>query len=47
MFTKEQLKKQKLDDEQWQEFESKTINYFGRILKENTKEYDKFMMGDL
>ena len=47
MFTKKQLKEQKFNDEQWQEYEAKTINYFSRVLKEGTKDYDKYQNGDL
>ena len=47
MITKQRLREEKLNDEQWQEFEAKTINYFGKILKEGTKEYNNFMMGNL
>ena len=46
-FTKEELKKQKLEDEHWDECEVRVIKYFNRELKEGTKEYDLFQRGDL
>ena len=47
MFTKNQLKEQKFNDEQWQEYEAKTINYFSKVLKEGTEEYNNFQSGNL
>lgn len=47
MFTKKQLKEQKFNDEQWQEYETKVIKYFNMDLKEGTEEYNKYQMGDL
>jgi len=47
MITKQRLKEEKLKEEYWEEYEAKTINYFNKILKEGTDDYDKFQMGDL
>lgn len=47
MITKQRLKDEKFKEEQWQEYETKTINYFSKVLKEGTLEYDKFQNGDL
>jgi hypothetical protein len=47
MITKQRLKEEKLKEEQWQEYEAKTINYFGKILKEGTDNYNKYQNGDL